>query len=110
LSGHLPLAYELALREGEAVDPMDMLRSLPSELRHGDLRSVPVGRLRHGHLSRREIEILQLVGRGLSDPEIAEKLYISPKTASVHIANINGKLGVDSRRQIARRARELGLE
>jgi predicted ATPase/DNA-binding CsgD family transcriptional regulator len=104
------VAYELALREGEAADPVDMLRALSGELRRGDLRSVPVDRLRHGDLTRREIEVLALVGRGLSDPEIAEQLYISPKTASVHVANIKGKLGVASRLQIAIRARELGLD
>jgi DNA-binding NarL/FixJ family response regulator len=83
---------------------------LPNEL-HATQHSLAaaVGRLRHGALTKREIEILALVGRGLSDPEIAEQLYISAKTASVHVANIKGKLGVDSRLQIAVKARELGL-
>jgi DNA-binding NarL/FixJ family response regulator len=66
-------------------------------------------RIRHGELTRREVEVLALVGRGASDPEIAEALFISPKTASVHLANIKGKLGLETRVQVALRARELGL-
>ena len=55
------------------------------------------------------MEILALVGTGQTDSQIAESLFISPKTASVHVANIKAKLGVDSRLEIALRARELGL-
>ena len=65
--------------------------------------------LRHGDLTRREVEVLTLVGRGRSDQEIADELFISPKTASVHVSNVKGKLGVESRLEIALRARELGL-
>jgi predicted ATPase/DNA-binding CsgD family transcriptional regulator len=103
------VAYELAVREGADLEPVDVLRALLGELRHGDGRITPTDRLRHGELTKREVEILELVGRGLSDQQIAERLFISPKTASVHVANIKGKLSVDSRLQIALRAREMGL-
>jgi DNA-binding NarL/FixJ family response regulator len=49
------------------------------------------------------------LGAGRSDPEIAEALFISPKTASVHVANIKAKLRLGSRLEVALRARELGL-
>jgi predicted ATPase/DNA-binding CsgD family transcriptional regulator len=101
--------WELALRDGETADPVELLRELPKELRAGAATTTQSDRLRHGAFTKREVEILELVGQGLSDREIAEKLFISPKTASVHVANVKGKLGVDSRLQIALRARELGL-
>jgi DNA-binding CsgD family transcriptional regulator/tetratricopeptide (TPR) repeat protein len=52
-------------------------------------------------LSRREQEVLSLVAAGRSNAEIGETLYISRKTASVHVANIKAKLGAHSRIEIA---------
>ncbi|HEX5012719.1 MAG TPA: LuxR C-terminal-related transcriptional regulator [Candidatus Limnocylindrales bacterium] len=60
-------------------------------------------------LTRRELQVLGLVGRGLSDAAIGQELGMSPKTASVHVANAKAKLGVDTRIEAALRARELGL-
>jgi predicted ATPase/DNA-binding CsgD family transcriptional regulator len=103
------VAIELALRDGEAEDPLELLRALPELLRSSAPVSRAATRLRHGELTKREIEILALVGQGKSDREIAETLFISPKTASVHVANIKGKLGLQSRLEVALRARGLGL-
>jgi DNA-binding NarL/FixJ family response regulator len=66
-------------------------------------------RLRHGDLTRREIEILRLLAAGRSDGEIAAELFISPKTASVHVSNVKAKLGVESRLEAALKAREMGF-
>jgi DNA-binding CsgD family transcriptional regulator len=52
-------------------------------------------------LTPREREVLRLVGRGLSNAQIARSLFISEKTASVHVSNILRKLGVTSRVQAA---------
>ena len=60
-------------------------------------------------LSAREREVLALVAAGRSDAEIADALVISKKTASVHVANIKGKLGASSRIEIALIAARLGL-
>lgn len=60
-------------------------------------------------LSKREIEVLRLVSQGLSNREIAAKLFISPGTAKTHIHNLCGKLGAQNRTEAAIRARELGL-
>jgi NarL family two-component system response regulator LiaR len=48
-------------------------------------------------LTRREREVLRLVAQGKSDKEIGEELYISPRTAMTHVANLLGKLEVPSR-------------
>jgi LuxR family maltose regulon positive regulatory protein len=60
-------------------------------------------------LSEREIEVLQLVADGLTNPEIANRLYLSLNTVKVHTRNIYGKLGVNNRTQAANRARFLGI-
>jgi LuxR family maltose regulon positive regulatory protein len=60
-------------------------------------------------LTERELEVLDGLGRRLSNKEIAEELAISPLTVKRHASNIYGKLGVASRRQAIRRADEAGL-
>jgi len=60
-------------------------------------------------ISERELEILQLIAEGLSNPEIGARLYLSLNTVKAHTRNIYGKLGVNSRTQAAARARTLGL-
>jgi DNA-binding CsgD family transcriptional regulator len=60
-------------------------------------------------LTAREQEVLALVADGCSNGEIAERLVISRKTASVHVSNILGKLGVSSRVQAAALAHRRGL-
>jgi two-component system, NarL family, response regulator LiaR len=52
-------------------------------------------------LSDREVEVLQLLARGLDNNEIAATLYISPRTAKNHVSSILGKLGVSNRVQAA---------
>jgi DNA-binding NarL/FixJ family response regulator len=60
-------------------------------------------------LTAREVEVLALVAAGASNADIAERLFISPKTASVHVSNIYSKLGVESRVAAATVAHQLGL-
>jgi len=52
-------------------------------------------------LTPREREVLALVAEGLSNGDLAERLYISPRTAGVHVSNILAKLGVSSRTEAA---------
>lgn len=60
-------------------------------------------------ISDRELEVLQLIAAGLSNSEIAEKLFISLNTVKTHTKNINSKLSVNSRAKAVAHARELGL-
>ena len=61
-------------------------------------------------LTPRELEVLGLLVEGRSNRQIAEQLFISGKTASVHVTNILAKLGVHSRLEAAAMARRLGLD
>jgi len=60
-------------------------------------------------LTDREREVLLLLTAGRSNPQIAQELFISPKTASVHVSNILAKLGVSGRVEAAAVAHRLGL-
>jgi len=61
-------------------------------------------------LTPRELEVLRLVAAGRSNGQIAEALFISRKTASVHVSNILAKLGVHTRTEAAAAAHRLGLD
>jgi DNA-binding CsgD family transcriptional regulator len=60
-------------------------------------------------LTSRELEVLRLIATGRSNRDIARELFISPKTASVHVSHILTKLGVSARGQAAAAAYRLGL-
>jgi DNA-binding CsgD family transcriptional regulator len=54
-----------------------------------------------GELTAREREVAALVAAGLTNGQLAERLFISPKTAAVHVSNILAKLGLSTRAEIA---------
>ncbi|MGW4705896.1 helix-turn-helix domain-containing protein, partial [Streptomyces sp. NPDC004285] len=60
-------------------------------------------------LTPREQDVLRLVAAGRTNRQIAEELFISPKTASVHVSNILAKLGVSGRGEAAALAHRLHL-
>ncbi len=60
-------------------------------------------------LSERELEVLRLVAEGLSNQEIAARLYLSLRTVKFHTGNVYGKLNVKSRTEAVSKARVLGL-
>ena len=60
-------------------------------------------------MTRREKEILALLGQRLSDAEIADRLYIGVRTVEFHVSNILGKLGVENRREAAALASHIQL-
>ena len=60
-------------------------------------------------LSERELQVLELIAKGLTNPEIASRLYVSLHTIKAHAQHIYGKLGVHNRTQAVTRARDLGI-
>jgi DNA-binding NarL/FixJ family response regulator len=60
-------------------------------------------------LTERELDVLRLLGQGKTNPEIAAALFISPRTASVHVTNILRKLDATTRVQAATVAERAGL-
>jgi DNA-binding CsgD family transcriptional regulator/tetratricopeptide (TPR) repeat protein len=100
-------AAELADGLG-AVPLRDRIADLARRARVTLTGDGPAERARFG-LTAREVEILRLVTDGLANREIAERLFISAKTASVHVSNILGKLGVANRVEAAATAHKLRL-
>jgi DNA-binding NarL/FixJ family response regulator len=68
----------------------------------------PIHRGRY-ELTIREREVLELLAVGRSDGQIADALFISKKTAAVHVGNIKGKLGAECRLEIVTIAMRTGL-
>lgn len=60
-------------------------------------------------LRKREMEVLQLIEEGLSNKEIAERLFLSESTIKTHVSNLLSKLHVKRRTQAVAKAREIGL-
>jgi len=60
-------------------------------------------------ISGREYEVLQLISQGLSNEEIAERLFVSISTVKTHVSNVLGKLDARRRTQAIQRAKELRI-
>ncbi len=95
-----------AVRNGEAIFSPAMAQRLSSFFGQPRQPGAPP----FPELSEREREVLALVGRGLSNGEIAARLHISGKTVRNHITNIFAKLEVSERSEAIARARAAGLE
>ena len=106
-----PVAFELAWTSGKARTGQGSLAAARNAAEAVDLDKVvtrPKAKSRFD-LTAREREVLALVAAGLSDGEIGESLFISKKTASVHVANVKAKLGASTRVEIATIALRDGL-
>jgi DNA-binding CsgD family transcriptional regulator len=98
---------EIAIAEAKAaLESFEQLRAV----RHADeaaavLRSlgapIRTGPKGVGALTKREAEVLQLIGAGLSNPEIGDRLYITRKTVEHHVGNVLAKLGLRNRAEAA---------
>ncbi|MGW0683473.1 helix-turn-helix transcriptional regulator [Streptomyces sp. NPDC002754] len=98
--GARPLAESVALLAQRAR--LALTRDVPRQ-------SAPADPAQEFGLTSRERDVLRLVAAGRSNRQIAEELFISPKTASVHVSNILGKLGVAGRGEAAALAHRLHL-
>jgi DNA-binding CsgD family transcriptional regulator len=98
-------AHALLGRLG-ATPALARCTALVDGLGEGAERAAPV---HPAGLSAREIEVLRLVAEGLTDAEVAERLYLSPRTVGGHLRSIYNKLGVSSRSAATRFAIEQRL-
>ncbi|MDD5590323.1 MAG: response regulator transcription factor [Dehalococcoidales bacterium] len=92
--------------KGEVVVSAPLAKKLIDEF--GDLRSSSKSGYEE-NLSERELEILKLLGKGITNREIAETLFITENTAKVHVKNILDKLRLRNRQQAAAYAVQQGL-
>ena len=67
------------------------------------------GSLRELTITRRELEILELIANGMSNREIAEKLFVSENTVKTHSSRLFDKLGAKRRTQAVQLGKQLGL-
>jgi DNA-binding CsgD family transcriptional regulator len=74
------------------------VRFIPNERKREDL-----------HITRRELEILELIAQGLSNREIAEKLFVSENTVKTHSSRVFDKLGARRRTQAVQLGKQFGL-
>ena len=75
----------------------------------GEQIEVPIGNTMSTDFTDREIEILEELVAGLSNKEIADKLFIEPTTVKMHISNMLQKTGYHSRLELAVKARHYGI-
>jgi HD-GYP domain-containing protein (c-di-GMP phosphodiesterase class II)/DNA-binding CsgD family transcriptional regulator len=91
-------AAELRRLESQGVLEPRASRAVLVAAGHGEPRAPSGKRQQHpGGLTRREVDVLRLAARGLTTRQIADRLFISPKTADHHIQHIYGKIGTSTR-------------
>jgi DNA-binding NarL/FixJ family response regulator len=93
-----------AVASGEAIFGPDVARRLMAYFADAPIRATAFP-----ELSERELEVLELIARGMSNQQIVDRLVISPKTVRNHISNIFSKLQVRDRAEAVVRAREAGM-
>lgn len=94
---------------GDALIAPEVTRSLIEAFAHTPDSSTPAPAQLRKTLTPREIEVLTLLARGISNAEIAEELFISEATAKTHVSHILTKLGLRDRTQAVVLAYESGL-
>lgn len=109
-----PAHLRSALAEFERLGAAPAARLAKRRLREAGVRQIPRGprpstRMNPGRLSRREAEVVRLLAEGLQNSQIAQRLFLSPKTVGHHVSAVLGKLGVRTRTEAAREAARLGL-
>jgi DNA-binding NarL/FixJ family response regulator len=108
---HMKRAYRLARNLGarqlasQISAELDELGALAEERRSPEAPERAI----IGGLTRRQVEIARLIAGGLTNKEIADKLFLSPRTVEMHVANMLNRLDCRSRSEAVRRAGELGL-
>jgi predicted ATPase/DNA-binding CsgD family transcriptional regulator len=106
-------AFIQAWAEGRRMSPEQALAALstakanpPVETKQPQVLPAKQTPASPGGLTAREVEVLRLVAKGLTDAQVAEQLIISPRTVNWHLTSIYNKLGINSRVAAARFAVE----
>ncbi|AKH84974.1 LuxR family transcriptional regulator [Streptomyces sp. CNQ-509] len=97
--GDLVSAVRTVASGQSMLDPATTAR-LMTNLRRDDVPSAPENEVLAG-LSPRELDVLELIGEGLTNRQIGQRLYLSEKTVKNHISRLLAKLGVERRIQAA---------
>ncbi len=97
------------LIEGVVRGEAAMTRAMAARLLKGVANQALTQKEGNEGLTEREIQVLQLIARGASNPEIAKQLYITVNTVKTHISHILAKLQVENRTQAAAYAVQRGL-
>ncbi|WP_406300675.1 AAA family ATPase [Embleya sp. NBC_00888] len=111
-AGRRDEAADLARRARETADRLgsvplrDAVDAAVRRARLGDPNAAPAG---EAMLTAREQEVLELLAKGRTNRQIGEELFISAKTASVHVSNIMAKVGASRRTEAVALARRSGL-
>ena len=107
--GAAPITGEAAALARRIRLPLEAGAAAEATAAPGGHQPKPADELARFGLTDREREVLLLVAAGRSNPEIARELFISAKTASVHVSNILAKLGVSGRVEAAAVVHRLGV-
>jgi predicted ATPase/DNA-binding CsgD family transcriptional regulator len=109
---HVTEALSSARATAERLGARPLLEHIELVSRQARIRTADEGGEAAGEvagLTARELDVLRLIAEGRTNPEIGRALYMSPKTASVHVSRILAKLGVKTRTEAAGVAHRLGL-
>ncbi|HUF83597.1 MAG TPA: helix-turn-helix transcriptional regulator, partial [Acidimicrobiia bacterium] len=102
-----------AARQHDAMGATDHLNRIDSRLRDVGVRRRRATAAGPSHgwasLSPKELEVVDLVAGGLSNPQVAERLYISRRTVETHLSHVFRKLAIANRTQLAAAAVERGV-
>jgi DNA-binding CsgD family transcriptional regulator len=96
-------------KQARKIREYENLAQSLDELNQLHLHQMPFQPTNSAPLTKRELEVLRLMAKGLSTPQIAEVLKVSSNTAKRHTANIFDKLGVNNRAQASAWAAKQGL-
>jgi DNA-binding CsgD family transcriptional regulator len=108
---HLRNAYRLARKlgarplAGKIADELNALGETAEERRNAEATA----RANHAGLTQRQLEIARLMASGLTNKEIAQKLFLSPRTVDMHVSHLLNRLDCRTRTEAVTKAGELGL-
>lgn len=97
------------LKEVVREVPVPQPNSTARQARGGEPFAVNEQQLKQLGITKRELEILELIAQGMSNREIAEKLFVSENTVKTHSSRLFDKLGAKRRTQAVQIAKENGL-